>query len=315
MAVSGASSDKLNVFISYSRDDADFADQLVATLELAGFTPTIDRAGIHGAEKWEEKLGALIREADSIVFVLSPASVRSSICSWEVEQAASLSKRIIPVVCRPSNGIAPPPALAELNYIFFYEEPQTPGSSWANGLRELDKALKTDLSWLREHTRLLQRALEWEAGGRFEGRLLSGQDVLDAKSWAGRRPPNAPPPTAAHLAFIEASEEREAARENERQRQLEERERLVRDAEAAQAARETAQTAALAAAQLTARRTRAGLAAVLVLLIAVAAVAAWAVQQQREAKVQRAEAVARKLQAESETKRAEDRSAAAAPAD
>lgn len=48
--------EKLGVFISYSRDDIAFADQLVATLELAGFAPTIDRVGIHGAENWEEKL-------------------------------------------------------------------------------------------------------------------------------------------------------------------------------------------------------------------------------------------------------------------
>jgi hypothetical protein len=37
-----------------------FADQLVAVLEWQGFTPIIDRKGIHGAEKWEERLGCAI---------------------------------------------------------------------------------------------------------------------------------------------------------------------------------------------------------------------------------------------------------------
>ncbi len=63
---------KLKIFISYSRRDLDFADQLVAVLEWQGFLPVIDRKGIHGAERWEERLGHLILESDVVVFVLSP---------------------------------------------------------------------------------------------------------------------------------------------------------------------------------------------------------------------------------------------------
>jgi hypothetical protein len=37
---------KLNVFISYSRDDLEFADQLYASLQLGGFETTIDRRGM-----------------------------------------------------------------------------------------------------------------------------------------------------------------------------------------------------------------------------------------------------------------------------
>ena len=50
-----ASSDKgkLRVFISYSRDDLDFADQLVIGLELAEFAPTIDRQGISSLSRLE----------------------------------------------------------------------------------------------------------------------------------------------------------------------------------------------------------------------------------------------------------------------
>ena len=43
--------DKLKVFISYSRRDAaDFADELVAGLELAGFAPFLDRHDIKPGE-------------------------------------------------------------------------------------------------------------------------------------------------------------------------------------------------------------------------------------------------------------------------
>src|SRR5262249_6580698 len=80
--------EKLKVFISYSRKDAlDFADQLVAALEAYGYQPTLDRHGIAGAEKWQERLGALILETDTVVFVLSPESTKSDICTWEVTEA------------------------------------------------------------------------------------------------------------------------------------------------------------------------------------------------------------------------------------
>jgi hypothetical protein len=64
---------KLNVFISYSRDDLAFADQLDAGLGLAGIGTTIDRHGISAGEDWENRLGALIRDSDTVVFVLSPS--------------------------------------------------------------------------------------------------------------------------------------------------------------------------------------------------------------------------------------------------
>ena len=94
---------KLNVFISYSRDDLGFSDQLDAALGRNGFgfDTTLDRHGITAGEDWKRRLGNLIRNADTVVFVLSPSSARSKICAWEVGEAILLRKRIIPVLSRP----------------------------------------------------------------------------------------------------------------------------------------------------------------------------------------------------------------------
>jgi TIR domain len=119
---------KLRVFISYSRDDLDFADQLDAALDLCGFECLIDRHGISGGEDWKRRLGNLIGEADTVVFVLSSSSARSEICDWEVEESARLNKRILPIICRPLEGVNPPARLRDLNYIFFYKERTVPGS-------------------------------------------------------------------------------------------------------------------------------------------------------------------------------------------
>lgn len=94
--------DKLNVFISYSRDDLSFADQLDATLRIGGFSTTLDRHGIDAGEDWRSRLESLIRDADTVVFVLTPASARSDVCAWEVKEAVHLGKRIIPAVPVPS---------------------------------------------------------------------------------------------------------------------------------------------------------------------------------------------------------------------
>src|SRR6476659_2669706 len=76
---SRSDSGRLRVFISYSRDDLHFADQLDAALNACGFECVIDRHGISGGEDWKRRLGNLISEADTVVFVLSPTSARSEI--------------------------------------------------------------------------------------------------------------------------------------------------------------------------------------------------------------------------------------------
>ena len=108
-----------------------------------------------------------------------------------------------------------------------------PGSGFGTGLASLVAALNTDFDWLREHTRYLQRAIEWDKGGRPANRLLSGNDILEAKAWAARRPKSAPEPTALQLDFIRASEDEAEARLSEQRKQLE-------AMAAAQAERETA---------------------------------------------------------------------------
>ena len=232
---------KLRVFVSYSRDDLKFADQLDAALNAYGFECIIDRHGISGGEDWKRRLGNLIREADTVVFVLSPTSARSEICEWEVDEATRLGKRILPIIQRPLEGASPPPRLRERNYIFFHADPKAaPGAGFGTGLAKLVAALNTDFEWLREHTRYLQRATEWDRGGRPANRLLSGDDIAEAKAWVSRRPKRAPEPTALHLDFIRASEEEAETRSSAQRKQLEaiaaaqaEREAALHEAEEA----------------------------------------------------------------------------------
>jgi TPR repeat protein len=298
---------KLRVFISYSRDDLEFADQLDAALNAYGFECLIDRHGISGGEDWKRRLGNLISEADTVVFVLSPTSARSEICAWEVEEATRLGKRILPVNCRPLEGASPPPQLRERNYIFFHTDPKAaPGAGFGTGLANLTAALNTDFDWLREHTRYLQRAIEWNAGGRPADRLLSGDDIAEAKAWVARRPKNAPEPTALHLDFIRASEEEAGARLSAQRKQLQ-------AMAAAQAERETAlheaEEALKQAADAQRKRARVrNVAFVVVSIFAVLAVllGLLAEQQRRKADQSRKVSEEQRAAAEEQRKQADD---------
>ena len=297
--------DRLKVFISYSRDDLEFADQLDAILRLAGFETVLDRHGIQAGEAWEKRLGELLRSADTVVFVLSPSSVKSKTCGWELEEAARLGKRILPVACRPlGHEDSPPPLLAALNYIFFYPEPRKSGTGFAPGLTDLAAALNTDLGWLREHTRYLQRAVEWDSRGRPGNRLLSGSDITDAKDWAARRPRDAPEPTALHLDFIRASEQEEALRSNAERLRLEEmaaaqaeRATALQAAEGALKDKQLAQRREAEASRRVVQRTRIGLAAALVLAAVTSAAGVYAFHQKgiAQEKTHEAEAATERL--------------------
>jgi hypothetical protein len=219
-----------------------------------------------------------------------------------VEEAARLNKRILPIVSRPLDGVSPPPRLRDLNYIFFYKEPKVPGSGFGTSLAKLVTALNTDFDWLREHTRYLQRATEWNRGGRPANRLLSGDDITEAKAWVARRPKNGPEPTALHLDFIRASEEEAQARSSAQRKQLEEmaaahaeREAALKKAEEAQRKRATI-----------ARIRNIALVAVSILTVLAGLLALYSVQQQKLAEEQRTLAEEQRAVAEEQRRQADD---------
>src|SRR5580692_12469150 len=96
-----ATGDRAKVFVSYSRKDMVFAQMLVGALAARGFDAFLDKTDIAPGEPWKERLATLIATADTVVFAVSPDSIASAICGWELEESAKLGKRVIPVVARP----------------------------------------------------------------------------------------------------------------------------------------------------------------------------------------------------------------------
>ena len=304
MVDTNTKSAKLKVFISYSRRDLKFVDQLLVVLEMQGFHAIIDRKGIRGAEEWQKRLGQLILDADIVVFVLSPSSATSDICHWEVDEALRRGKRIVPVVCHPLNDEQPHQHLGGLNHIYFYDHPDEPGSGFGSGLARLIDALSIDADWLREHTRLGELAERWIQSEKSQDLLLRGSELTNYASWRDLKPADAPDPTDAQRMFLSASEEVETARNNEERIRLEEM-------AAAQAQRAEALEAAETAQRDRTRATRRLLHSALLgtaIAVVLAALAGWqwleADHQARLALEQRGEAETARLAAEVERKRA-----------
>ncbi|MCI4643631.1 MAG: toll/interleukin-1 receptor domain-containing protein [Hyphomonadaceae bacterium] len=197
---SGTSDEAIQVFVSYSRADTEFALDLVAGLQACGFEAFIDQEDIAPGEPWEQRLGNLIQGADTVVYILSPDSVVSEHCSWEIAESLRINKRILPVVWRSVEDTQVPAELSELNYTFFSGK-----QSYASGLRELSAALRVDHQWIREHTRLGALATRWSARGRSEALLLRGDELDAASEWAASQPRGAPALTDAQVDFIGAS--------------------------------------------------------------------------------------------------------------
>ena len=200
---------KTRVFISYSRADSDFTENLRDRLIESGFDAFLDKHDILPGEPWQERLGGLIATADTVVFCMSPDSIDSEMCDWEVNEAERLAKRILPVVIEDPDDKSVPQRLKRLNYIFLRNEAEQ-----ALEYTKLIEMLDSDIGWIRRHTRFSELAARWEANNYPRDMVLRGKDLIAAETWLITKPKKAPDTTAVHRAFI--SESRRAATRRQR---------------------------------------------------------------------------------------------------
>jgi WD40 repeat protein len=168
-----------DVFISYSRKDREFVKRLEAALQARGREAWVDWEGIRPAEEFMQAIFPAIEGADTFVFVISPDSVTSEVCGRELAHAASHNKRMVPIIARDVDAKTVPEPLAKLNWVFFCRE----NDNFDVGTETLISALDTDLDWVHAHTRLLTRAIEWEAKGKSNSFVLRGEDLRAAEQW------------------------------------------------------------------------------------------------------------------------------------
>jgi TIR domain len=203
-----------DVFISYSRRDKAFVEQLDAKFRQAGRDPWVDWDDIRKGEDWWKSIQRGIEESDSFVFVISPDSVTSTVCREEIDYAAQLNKRFLPLLWREGFEMSQVHrSISQHNWIFARET-----DDFQTALQELLTALETDLNYVRTHTRLLVRSLEWRNRQQNSSYLLRGIDLEDARSWIAEGINKQPRPTDDQVSYINASLETKAAALKARQK-------------------------------------------------------------------------------------------------
>lgn len=270
-----ATAQALKVFISYSRTDSDFANELVAGLTLAQFAPYIDKQDIAAGEDWQTRISNLIAAADTVLFTISPDSVASEVCAWEVEKALEFGKRVLPIVWRNVQPEAVPDTLKRLNYVYF-DKP----NAFGHALVALAAALNTDTGWIREHTRIGELAQRWDNRGRAEALLIRGAEIDDAKTWLRHKPKDAPEPTLLQQEFINESEKAELARHNEERQRLDQMAAATTAREEALKAAEIATENEVKASRRLVQRTMVGMVIAIGLALTAAGAAYYAFVQQ-----------------------------------
>jgi WD40 repeat protein len=189
-----------DVFVSYSRRDADFVRRLAAALTERGKDAWVDVDGIRDAEVFPAALRAAIEQSDGFVFVVSPDSVSSAYCEQEVEHALELNKRIVPLLLRTVPDEAVPEGIRVRNWIPFSE-----AREFEPGVARVLEALDTDLDWTKAHTRWGLKALEWEAEGREKSFLLRGSELAAAEAWLAGEAGKEPEPTGLQREYVAGS--------------------------------------------------------------------------------------------------------------
>ena len=194
-----------SIMISYSRKDKEFVQNLQGALSASGIPEEniwIDWDDIPPAADWMDEITRAIGAADAFVFVISPDSLNSKVCGEELRIALENNKKLVPILYREAQAGDPIPSIvSKTNWIFMNQE----GSIEAQ-IPTLLEAINTDLEWVREHTRTLERAIEWDQQGRDKSFLLRGVDLEAAESWqADAVQGKEPQPTHLQAIYIQTS--------------------------------------------------------------------------------------------------------------
>lgn len=217
-----------DIFISYSHANRQFVQQLLDAFSKAGDKVWWDQQLSLEAEWWDD-IQKHIESANVVLFVLSPESLMSPICHFELAHARQHNKRILPIryqevdekeafakLITHNLNVMERTILGDRDLLVIMRDNwqvvhhrqwvayngAKPFSKWFD---ELKAAIGTDLYHTRVHTQLLIKVREWEEAGRDASFLLHGKGLKDAEKWLAQAEHKSPAPTESQCALIAES--------------------------------------------------------------------------------------------------------------
>lgn len=187
-------------FISYSRKDRTFVEQLHGAISQQGSEVWVDWKDIPLTAEFLTEILRGIEASENFLFIISTDSVGSRICQIELDHAGKLGKRLYPIIRRDVDAAVVPEQLAGVNWIFMRD-----GDDFPIAVASLIVALATDLEWVPFHTLVTTRASEWQRANHERSRLLSGRSLREAKRQTARWAQTPPAISDLQSNFLRAS--------------------------------------------------------------------------------------------------------------
>ena len=215
-----------DVFISYSRKNSDFVHKLDDALTHIQREVWVDWQGIARGEDWWHSIQVGIDSADTALIVITESWLVSEICQRELDYIRKQNKRVFPIIRQKIEGDTALRVkgtwvdeeweqqardnwkyLSSLNWLFFDDD-----NAFDQAFADLLTALDTDQVYVKNHTRYLVQALEWQQVHHNPSFLLEGDQLTAAKTWLDSSAGKHPEPNQVHYEYIKASEVAHVAR-------------------------------------------------------------------------------------------------------
>src|SRR5215213_364068 len=110
----------MTTFISYSRNNSDFALRLARDLRAAGFDIWLDQLDIRAGARWDDEVEKALEKSTTFLIVLTPESIQSQNVKDEIGYAIDAGKHILPIILKSSNI---PFRLRRFQYVDFSNKP------------------------------------------------------------------------------------------------------------------------------------------------------------------------------------------------
>jgi nucleoside 2-deoxyribosyltransferase len=107
----------MHVFLSYSRNDSEFALKLAADLKSLGIDPWVDVADLLPGQDWRLEIEKAIQSADFMLVLVSSHSAVSDWVMKETEAALRGAQRVIPVIVDAESKLTIPVRLRALQWV------------------------------------------------------------------------------------------------------------------------------------------------------------------------------------------------------
>jgi|GEM_PF-3348322 len=214
----------IDVFISYVRNNEQFATALATSLYQQNISTWVDTVKIGPAEKWNAAVREGILKAHVFVVLLDGLWLNSKVCSDEYILALEHAKTLVPIIVEQvdTHGwkalqLTVPEELKSRNYIFSHNR------ELIDVVNEVVMAVRTNYDRKRLLNRIEQRAVNWENSEGKYGLLrgLELQQVIESEQLSYDEEPVMTPLSRKYILASQNAESKELEDVRERKRRAE----------------------------------------------------------------------------------------------